>query len=48
MSINNIAGGKVEAYKLELETTIGMKLDMIKDDHMQNISSLEMKIYSIT
>ena len=30
MSVNNRVGGKIETYKLELETTIEMKLDEIK------------------
>ena len=41
-------GGKIEAVKLEFETTIEKKIDEIKSDHMKNIKSLDTKISAIT
>ena len=48
MIVNNIFGRKIETPKLELVTTIEMKLDDIKDKQMKNIDSLEIKVSDIT
>ena len=48
MSLNDRVGGKIEAAKLELETTIESKMDDIKDKNMKRIDSLDMKISVIT
>ena len=47
MSVNNRVGGKIEAAKLELKTTIENKIDDIKPDHTKNINFLNMKISKI-
>ena len=48
MSVNNIVVGKKEAARSEIETSIGKEIDEIKDDHMKNIKSLDMRISTIT
>ena len=48
MGVKNRFGVKIEADKFEPETTIEMKLDEIKYDHIKNIDYLDMKISSIT
>ena len=48
MSANNIVRVKIEAAKLEIETTIENKIDGIKADYMKKIDSLDIKISAIT
>ena len=48
MSANNIVRVKIEAAKLEIETTIEDKIDGIKADYMKKIDSLDIKISAIT
>ena len=47
MSVNNRIGIKIEAAKLDPETTIKSKIYEITSDHMNNIDSLDMKIAAI-
>ena len=48
MSVNNRIGSKIKAEKFEPETTSGNKIDDIKDDHTNNIYSLDMTISVIS
>ena len=48
MGVNNIVGGKIEASKSELETTIEMKPDGNKYVHMKNLNFHDIKISHIT
>ena len=47
MIVRNIADRKVESEKFKPETTIEKKTYEIKDDHMKNIDSLDMKTSTI-
>ena len=47
MSVSNRVGSNNTATKLDLESTIKMKFDEIKADHMYTIYSLDMKISAI-
>ena len=48
MSANNRVDRNIEAEKSELESTIEMKFDEIKADHVKTFNSFDMKISSIT
>ena len=48
ISASNRFGGKIEESKLEIETTIEMKLDDIKDNNMKKIDSHDAETSDIT
>ena len=47
MSDNRRVGGKIEGYTLDLETQIEKNIYEIKAYHVQNITSLDIKISDI-
>ena len=48
ISVSNRFDSKIESYELDLEATIDMKFDKIKDDQVKTINYLDMKISAIT